>query len=126
MPSPTRPWSLSARPSGAALATACALLLAAATAGCSTRFGPAAVVPEPPALLTSLPDAPEVSLQSAILEPIASAPIVLPAERPSAGNAASAARAVRAARAARPARGLAAADPASPTPPSAVAARETS
>lgn len=107
MPSPTRPGSLSARPSRAALATACAVLLAAGTAGCSTPFGRATAVAEPPALLTWLPDVPDLSPQSAVLEPVAAALTVPAAKTPSAGSAP---------RVTRPARGPAAADAGSRAP----------
>jgi hypothetical protein len=77
-----------------------ALLLAAATAGCSTPFGPgAAVVADPPSLLTALPDGPDVTLMGTPPEP-ASIQQAGPATVPAAKTAV-AARPGRAARTVR-------------------------
>jgi hypothetical protein len=78
-----------------------ALLLAAATAGCATPFGlGAAVVADPPSLLTTLPDSPDVALMGTPPEPA-----VIPQAGPAAPPAAKTAAAARPTRAARPVRG---------------------
>jgi hypothetical protein len=80
-----------------------ALLVAAGSAGCATPFGAAPAMSEPPALLTSLPDSPDVALQDLVIEP--SPPSVVPARPPAVA---------RAARPTRPVRGSAAKDVAAP------------
>jgi hypothetical protein len=71
-----------------------ALLVAAGSAGCATPFGAAPAMPEPPALLTSLPDSPDVALQDMVIEP--SPPSIVPARQPAAARTARSTRPVRA------------------------------
>jgi len=91
-----------------------AVALAAASAGCSTPFGPGPAIAEPPALLSSLPDGPDVALQSLIID--MPAPVAKPAALPRSRRARRAPRERRARAAARPRRTSRPPDPPRPQP----------